>query len=247
MSKEITRINLCSGPRNVSTALMYSFAQRGDTAVVDEPFYACYLLKTGKEHPGREEVLEAQSTDPRQVLEELFTGFPDKPVLFIKNMAHHMGILDKSLFDDFRHIFLIRNPEEMLTSFVKTIPNPTLLDTGYKEQYEIFNYVSRDSDREPVVIDARELLMNPGRVLAETCRRVGIKFNPEMLTWKPGPIPEDGVWAKYWYENVHRSTGFRPYKTKSEKLPDRLKDLLEECRNYYDQLFEHAIKVKPET
>lgn len=237
------RINLCSGPRNISTALMYSFAQREDTQVFDEPFYAFYLKETGKEHPGREEVLEAQSYDPQKILHEMLSTERDKPVLFLKNMAHHMGLLQKDLFNDFTHIFLIRNPKEMLTSFIKTIPEPTLRDTAYREQYEIFNYVNSESDTEPVVIDARELLLNPEQVLAEACRKAGIAFDQAMLSWEPGPIPEDGVWAKHWYRNVHKSTGFSPYKAKNEEVPDRLKGLLDECRYYYDELFEYAIKA----
>lgn len=238
------KINLCSGPRNISTALMYSFAQREDTKVFDEPFYAFYLKETGREHPGRVEVLKAQNHEPRKVLRDLLSEAADIPVLFIKNMAHHMRLLDESLLDGFAHIFLIRDPQEMLTSFIKTIPEPTLRDTAYKEQYEIFSYVTRVAGSEPVVIDARELLLNPEQVLSEACRKVSIAFDPAMLSWKEGPIPEDGVWAKYWYDNVHRSTGFDPYKPKNEEVPDHLKGLLEECRFYYDKLFEHAIKVK---
>lgn len=246
MKTDTKGINLCSGPRNISTALMYSFAQRDDTKVFDEPFYAYYLSNTGKKHPGRGEVLRAQSHDPREVLKGVLSEAGDKAVIFIKNMAHHMGVLEKDLLDDFIHIFLIREPDEMLTSFIKTIPEPTLRDTGYREQYEFFKYVIRESDHDPVVIDARQLLLNPEQVLKEVCLKVGITFDPAMLSWEAGPIPEDGVWAKYWYRNVHKSTGFSPYEPKNEEVPERLEGLLKECRYYYDKLFEYAIKVRRE-
>lgn len=240
----IKRINLCSGPRSISTALMYSFAQRSDTKVIDEPFYAYYLRKTGKKHPGRKMVLETQSDDPQAVIDSILSDDYDKPVLFIKNMAHHMGLLNRSFYDKLTHIFLIRDPEEMLTSFINTIPDPNLRDTAYKEQYEIFRYVTGELAQEPVVIDSRELLLNPEEVLTTACRKVDITFDPAMLSWEKGPIPEDGVWAKYWYDNVHQSTGFKVYEPKDEEVPDRLKLLLKECYKYYNELYQHAIKAE---
>ena len=240
---DIKRINLCSGPRNVSTALMYAFARRDDTEVVDEPFYACYLKETGIEHPGWEEVLKAQSHNPQKVFRDLLSDDYDKPVLFIKNMAHHMGLLDKTHFDEFTHMFLIRDPEEMLTSFIKTIPDPNLRDTAYKEQYEIFRYVTRDLGHDPIVIDSEELLKNPEGVLTTACRKIGIEVDSSMLSWPEGPIPEDGVWAKHWYENVHHSTGFRAYESKEKEVPERLKPLLAKCYEYYNELYRYAIKA----
>ena len=59
------RICLWSGPRNVSTALMYAFAQRSDTHVIDEPLYAHYLHNTDRAtaHPGIAAVMASMSTD----------------------------------------------------------------------------------------------------------------------------------------------------------------------------------------
>lgn len=238
------RINLCSGPRNISTALMYAFAQRSDTRVIDEPFYACYLKKTGKEHPGRDEVLKYQSSNPQKVIEEILYEHYDEPVLFIKNMAHHMDLITKSFYNKLTHIFLIRDPAEMLTSFVKTIPKPSLRDTAYKEQYDIFRYVTHQLEQEPIVVDSKQLLLNPEEVLKKTCKKAGIPFEQPMLHWQKGPIPEDGVWAKHWYHNVHKSTGFKAYKPKDEEVPERLKPLLKECYKYYNELYQHSIKAE---
>lgn len=240
----IKRINLCSGPRNISTALMYAFAQRSDTRVIDEPFYACYLEETGKEHPGRDEVMKYQSSNPQKVIKGILFDHYDEQVLFIKNMAHHMDFITKSFYNRMTHIFLIRDPAEMLTSFVKTIPNPSLRDTAYKEQYDIFRYVTHQLEQEPIVIDSKQLLLNPEGVLKETCEKAGIPFEQTMLHWQEGPIPEDGVWAKHWYENVHRSTGFKAYEPKDEEVPERLKPLLKECYKYYKELYQHTIKAE---
>jgi len=241
----MVRINTWSGPRNISTALMYSFAQRSDTRVVDEPFYAHYLLQSGAEHPGRAEVLESQPRDASVVIENLLRISTGKSVLYLKNMAHHMvamGETLKTLLDEFQHVFLIRDPAEMLPSLAKRLPNPTLRDTAYRRQFELFEMV-KASNGPLNVIDSAELLKDPETVLQTLCSRLQIPFYPEMLSWEAGPIPEDGIWAKHWYHNVHQSTGFKPYRPRKRALPEHLIPLYEACKSFYQQMFVHAIKV----
>jgi len=233
-----------SGPRNVSTAVMYAFAQRPDTQVVDEPFYAHYLLQSGADHPGRAEVLESQPRNPSIVMPKLMSEMPKYDVLFLKNMAHHMLDMDEELerlTEEFVHLFLIRDPAEMLLSLEKTLPNPTMRDTAYRRQLQLFKKV-QNSSRPFCVIDSRELLKNPKYILSALCDKLDIPFTKSMLSWDPGPIPEDGIWAKHWYDSVHKSTGFEPYQPKKEPIPDHLNSLYEECSAIYDKLFAHAIK-----
>ncbi len=233
-----------SGPRNISTAIMYSFAQRSDTCVVDEPFYAHYLLQSGAKHPGRATVIESQPKDPSVVIQNLMAHGKEKEVLFIKNMAHHMMNMDHSLeilFNKFEPVFLIRDPKEMLLSLDQTLTEPTLRDTGYQQLLTLFE-VAENKDLPLTVLDSRELLKDPDFVLSALCEKLNISFDETMLSWPPGPIPEDGVWAKHWYHSVHQSTGFKPYTPKEETLPNRLKPLFEHCKTIYDRLFAHAIK-----
>ncbi len=238
------KINMWSGPRNISTAIMYSFAQRSDTQVVDEPFYAHYLLQSGAEHPGRAKVLESQPKDPSVVMQNLMATGTNTEVLFVKNMAHHMikmdGILEQ-LFDEFIPIFLIRDPKDMLLSLDKSLSEPSLLDTGYQQLLDLFE--TAENNKLPlIVLDSKELLDDPEFVLSALCEQISIPFEKSMLSWEQGPIPEDGIWAKHWYDKVHRSTGFNPYTPKNKPLSDRLEPLYEHCKAIYDRLFAHAIK-----
>lgn len=233
------------GPRNVSTALMYAWRQRSDTRVVDEPLYAHYLHRTGAEHPGRSEVLASMDRDAERVVREVLLGPVDAEVLFVKNMAHHLVGLDRSAFGSVIHAVLTRHPREMLPSLSVQIPRPTLRDTGLVQQVEVLE-AELAAGRDPVVLEARELLRDPRHVLAEACRRFGLVFDEAMLSWPAGPKAEDGVWAPYWYDNVHLSTGFAPYRAKQEPFPERLEPLLQQCLPLYERLAAYAIPARPE-
>lgn len=237
------KLSMWSGPRNVSTALMYSFRQRSDTIVVDEPLYGHYLRVTGADHPGDKEVMAHMDCDGERVVREVILGPCERPVHFFKNMAHHLVELDRGFLSRITNALLIRDPEEMLPSLAKQLPNPTLRDTGLVQQAEILDVILQGNE-EPVVLDARELLINPQEVLEQACQKLGIPFEEGMLSWPAGPKPEDGVWARYWYENVHSSTTFARYRPKANPFPEKLKPLLEECLPLYERLREHAIPAR---
>jgi hypothetical protein len=236
------RINIWSGPRNVSTALMYSFAQRSDTRVVDEPLYAHYLRRSGAAHPGREAVLASQDQDGERVVRERILGPCDRPVLFLKQMAHHLAGIDRAFLAHTANVILTRDPAEMLPSLRENVAQPTIRDTGYAVQTELFGEL-RALGQDPPVLDAREILLGPRRVLTELCRRLGIPFEEAMLSWKPGPRPEDGVWAPHWYASVHRSSGFEAYRKKTAPFATELEPLLAECRPHYEALARVAIRA----
>jgi len=239
----VQAICLWSGPRNVSTALMYSFAQRGDTRVVDEPLYGHYLRESGAAHPGRDEVISAMNCDGNAVMRELLhaESAPDRPLLFIKHMAHHLTGINLDFINRAKNVFLVRNPREMLPSLTIQLPDAKLADTGLAVQSALFEKLQA-SGGQPAVVDSRELLLDPQGVLTALCARLGIPFDPKMLSWSRGPIPEDGVWAKHWYHAVHDSTGFSRYRPKGD-FPRHLDGLLRECKPHYDKLFSHAIRA----
>ena len=225
---------------------MYAFAQRRDTHVIDEPLYAHYLYtKYGAQaldstHPATTEVMASMSTDGAQVIEQIILGSCQKPVLFMKQMAHHLINIDRSFLQQTCNVLLIRDPREMLPSLAKVIGTPTLADTGFKTQHDLLTDL-RAVGQSPPILDARLLLENPSSVLSQLCERIGLQFERAMLSWEAGGNPADGVWAPYWYQNVHRSTGFAPYRPKSEPFPAELKALLAVCLEYYEALHEDAI------
>ena len=209
---------------------------------MDEPLYAHYLHITGAQHPGRDDILAAMDQDGERVIRDLLLGPKDRPVLFVKNMAHHFVELRWSVLDKMTNVLLIRDPEQMLPSLINQVPNPKLADTALGRQTEIFDYLQAKGST-PCVLDSKELLLDPEHVLTQLCSHLGLSFDRCMLSWPDGGRPEDGVWAPHWYHVIRQTTGFGRYVPKAAPFPDFLKPLLEECRPHYENLYEHALKA----
>jgi hypothetical protein len=226
---------------------MRAWDSRGDTAVWDEPLYAHYLAVSGADHPGREEVIRNHEADPRRVVERLLGSVPgDKPIFYQKHMAHHLlPDVDREWLDLVRHGFLIRDPREMLISLARVTPRPAVEDTGLPQQWEIFERVTARRGSPPPVVDARDILTDPEKLLARLCEALGVPFKRAMLSWKPGPRETDGVWARHWYAAVEASRGFQPYVPRTEALPERLAGVHAECEVIYRRLYEQ--RLTPET
>lgn len=232
------RVAMWSGPRNLSTALMRSFGNRSDTVVVDEPLYAHYLLRTGLDHPGREQVLAAQDTDWRAVVAGLTGPVPGgRSVYYQKHMTHHLlPDVGRDWLDAVTNAFLIRDPAQVVASYAKVRGEPTLEDLGLPQQVEIFRRCCERTGTPPPVVDANDLLADPAGVLRRLCDRLGLPFEERMLAWPPGPRPEDGVWSPHWYSSVEASTGFATPSDRPAEVPARLLGLLDRCRPAYEEL-----------
>ena len=224
-------ICLWSCPRNVSTALMYAFAQREDTQVFDEPLYAHYLKVSGAQHPAREQVLQALENDGDKVVEEVILQ-KSKKLLFHKLMTHFLIGIDTEFLSEVINVIFIRNPEEIITSYAKVIPNPKMNDIGVRQQYELYLSLE-ERGVTPIVLDSKYLLQNPELILNKLCDILEIPFDKKMLKWRKGARKEDGVWASYWYKNIHNSTGFLPYTKREITLTGSNAELAEECLPYY--------------
>jgi hypothetical protein len=237
------RIAMWSGPRNISTAMMRAWGNRTDTFVVDEPFYAFYLNATGKKHPGANEVVAAGETDWRKVVAQLTGPVPNgKSIFFQKQMTHHLlPEVDREWLVAMTNCFLIRNPRDVILSYVKKQGEPALENLGFVQQAEIFDWVRLRTGATPSVIDARDVLENPKRILGRLCEAIGIEFSESMLSWPSGLRETDGIWAKHWYDEVVRSTSFQPYRPKDEPVPQRLCEIHERCRVCYERLYESRL------
>jgi len=231
------RIAVWSGPRNISTALMRSWDARSDTSVVDEPFYAHYLLATGLDHPGREAVIAAQENDWRAVSGELTAGPCATALQYQKQMAHHL--LPEMCGDwvlALRNVMLVRDPAAMLLSLSRVLAAPQVADTGLGQQVALARWLTETTGEPPPLIDSKVILQHPATGLDALCRAVGVAFDPAMLSWRAGPRDTDGIWAPYWYASVQASTGFEPYHAPDAEVPAELRGVLDECQELHAEL-----------
>src|SRR5262245_24226088 len=243
MMRGVRRIAMWSGPRNISTTMLRAWGSRPDTLVCDEPLYAHYLRKTGLPHPGTDEVPRPQENDWRKVVAWLTEHEePGKAVFYQKHMTHHLlPEIDRGWLSKVTNAFLIREPREVLASFLKIVPSPRLTDLGFPQQVEIFDLVRKETGRVPPVVDARDVLLDPPRMLRLLCEALDLEYTPAMLSWPAGPRDTDGVWAKHWYDAVLRSTGFEPYRPRDAWIPKEHEPLLEEASRLYATLHEHRL------
>lgn len=237
------RIAMWSGPRNISTAMMRAWGNRADTAVVDEPFYPFYLQRTGADHPIAEEVIARGETDWRKVVAHLTGSAPGgRRIFYQKQMTHHLlPEIDRGWLREVTNCFLIRDPAEVIASYIKKNDEPTMADLGFEQQAELFAFVRRETGAVPPVIDARDVLENPERVLRRLCGAVGVEFDAAMLSWAPGLRETDGVWAKHWYGEVAQTTGFQAPRRKKIEMPERLRAVHEACLEIYEELRRHRL------
>jgi hypothetical protein len=235
-----------SGPRNLSTALMYAFAQRADFSVRDEPFYAAYLARTGLDHPMRDAILASQPQDADVVARACAAPAPEgTPHLYLKLMAQHMvpGV-PTGFMAACRNVFLIRHPARVLASYAAKRARLTESDLGFTRQLELFEE-SRALGQTPVVIDSADIRADPEGMLRALCPALDLPFDPAMLSWPEGGNPSDGVWAPHWYAALHRSTGFAGPEGQLPEVPKALGALQVAGMEAYEALAPFRLQPAP--
>ena len=230
------RIAMWSGPRNLSTAMMYSFAARGDCRVIDEPFYAAYLADTGADHPMRSEVLASQPQNAADVSKTLLSPVLE-PIFYQKHMTHHM-LPDWNMdwMTQVKHVFLIRHPARVVASYARKREAPVLDDLGFVQQARIFDQVGGG-----VVVESSDIRSDPAGMLQKLCAKIGVPWTSNMLSWPAGGHPADGIWAAHWYNAVHASTGFDGAEGPLPDLAGPYAELAEAAMPYYKALAAHKI------
>jgi hypothetical protein len=223
---------------------MRSWENRTDSIVVDEPLYGHFLAVTGIDHPGRDEVLAVEETDWRRAVEALLAPLPDGVAVFYqKQMAHHLTAdIGHDWIAGLTNALLIRDPREVVASYLRSRATVTPDDIGLRQQIELYDELSA-AGTPPPVIDAGDFLRDPRSYLERLCDLVGVGFDQRMLSWPSGRRESDGVWAPYWYDAVWASTEFAPYQPRDVTLTGEAAEVAEAVTPHYQRL--HALRWMP--
>ena len=234
-------IFMWSGPRNLSTALLRSFENRNDTIVLDEPFYAYYLKETKKNHPMAKEIINKYETNINKIIELVTKKQKKGKIFYQKHMTHHM--LKKTPIDwikSGKNCFLIRDPKEVIQSYLKQNELKNSLDIGFPNQKKIFDLIKKMNNK-PIVINAYDLSNNPKKILKILCKKLNISFSKKMLKWPLGQRETDGIWGKIWYQNVKLTSNFKRFNREKIDIPYKYQNIYAECAEIFTELNRHNI------
>lgn len=228
---------------------------RGDMACFHEPFGEAWYQGDDARAP------RLTATSPRKpglnfdtVLEKMQAA-ADKHPVFSKDMPQFTDHLwNDEFLSQFEHSFLIRDPAKVLASlhrsWVKSGNDDgfTRNEIGFDEQRQLFDLLSTQLGKTPVVIDSDDLLENPPAMVEKYCNAMGIPFIAEALNWEPGSRSEvlwydsdDGIW----HETLKNSDGLRAQPRKSIKiddLPEKLQVLYRDFLPHYQHLHSHRLR-----
>ena len=186
---------------------------------------------------------EHQLLGLRRPLAGLLAPLPrGRSVHYAKHMAHHLDLeAEADWTDDFRNVLLIRDPREVVASYVRSREACEADDIGLlQEQWLLDRWDALGAD--VPVIDSADFLRDPETHLRWLCDWLGIPFTDRMLSWPPGPRESDGVWAPYWYDAVLASTGFEPRQAREVSLSDHDAAVAEACRSAYEAMRERRVR-----
>ncbi|KAL9959681.1 hypothetical protein ACROYT_G033024 [Oculina patagonica] len=226
--RHIKRVFLWAVPRSCSSAFERSIHTLSTTKLIDEPFEYVYYFGPQRQSPRFASLNIHQTSSYEAIAKSIIDQETDDgvEVVFIKDMGLHikgrLEMLEES-FHDAKHSFLIRDPKKSIPSLYRAIENPEIRnwdyfdpsEAGFKELYEMYEFVKEKLDPNPVVVDADDLLSSPKEMMKAYCEGVGIQYEDHMTSWKAGEVPK-AMEHRTWTHRAIHSNGFIKPRDKNE-------------------------------
>ena len=145
-------VAMWSGPRNISTAMMRAWENRPDTVVVDEPLYAAYLA-AHRARPSRPRggASPPQPTSLAEAVAALHAPLPTahRPLREAHGPPPRHASRTPTWIDAFRNVLLIRDPAEVVASYVRSREACEPDDIGLLQQQWLIDALGRGRPRRP--------------------------------------------------------------------------------------------------
>ncbi|XP_071940935.1 uncharacterized protein [Antedon mediterranea] len=290
---EQVRVILWCIPRTVSTAFEKCMSQLDDVQIINEPYQSAFTIGPERFPPpdgfeketdifieksnaivsGYDGGWEPDVATYKFIKENILEAeYPDKNVVFVKDMSYAITWKLHMLPKGYRHAFLIRNTIKAFSSWKKvTIKIEKSLSTkllltndnfivpkkyGFGESLELYEHLVKTGiEPDPVMIDSDDLLENPELILREFCKRTGILYNDKLLNWDAG----EGVTHKWkaantfikgnelmgYYDDAFASERFQKPEPPADRaeLPEDVNTCIDATLPYYEQLY--ALRLCP--
>ncbi|XP_070576164.1 uncharacterized protein [Ptychodera flava] len=258
-SGNIPKVVLWTMPRAVATAFERSIRALGDIKVYHEVYGMAAYFGEERYFPhflDRPVQPGCKFNDIKQMLENEDKGCRG---IFLKDLAYRIADTGRydALPEGFQHTFLIRPPMKSVPSFYKNFAKaygpekrPISSEVGFREMWELYQYIRDHKGQTPLVIDSDDLLSDPATIMKKYCEAVGFEFRESMLQWEPGLV--DGWhWEEEWYGTVSSSSCFkRPIDVRSSdtekdesSLPVFIRKAIQDAEPYHEKLYN--LRLKP--
>lgn len=234
--------------RSTSTAFERMMRERGDFFVFHEPFGLYFDYSEERKSNRYTDTKPDAEYNYQAIWQKLHQKSEYHPV-FIKDMPYYIiDKVDSKFIAHFQNTFLIRHPAKTLPSLFYQWPDFTLQEAGYEPLYKFFKIVCQTTNNIPVLIDSDDLIQKPAAMVKAYCDAVDIPFMPTALQWKAKKRTEmAGLWSDgSWYKSLESSHSFEKQNTQDYVAVDdneHLKQAYEFCLPYYQQLYEHRLRI----
>jgi hypothetical protein len=237
---------LWTHPRSISTAFERVMIERGDFKILHEPFSYYYYVKQDNATIEQEYVDPEHPTDYNQIKSHIRANTAEKPVFFKDMCSHCFKPLaeDDAFLRELTNTFLIRDPAKAIASYYAMNPKVTLEEIGLKQISTIFEKVADMDGNAPVVVDADDLEEDPDGIIRAYCRRLGLRFIPEAMSWAPEHQEEWDIW-KDWHTDAAQSTGIQKSMESFEETVannDHLKRFYDDLLPFYERMYRYRIE-----
>jgi hypothetical protein len=229
-------IFLWSHPRARSTALERAFLERDDAIIVHEPF-SLVKYRGIPDDSVQNDLARLKDGLSPSYLEKICHYPTSASLIFIKDFPYHTPtIRDPGFIRSHSHFFLVRDPEEAISSWQSVHPEFCEWELGYLDLLQMIERVLQVFEERLLILDSSELVSNTTASLHKICEELEITFSPNMEHWRPRErIAAWQEWEKY-HRTALSTEGFVNTRASPRELTLRNRRFVDRAKPIYERI-----------